>query len=345
MARNGTSKDEAARDLEALEKHGTMVAAAKALGISYATMQARIRTAKTIMPEGLKADIPQPVTELPDDDIPVDELIGVMKKRFQKRHENHKARMWRRFQVPTDGPYALMFFGDPHVDDNGCNWPLLHQHCELSAKTQHMYAVAIGDQSNNWTGRLARLWAEQDTSATTAKRLVKWLLNESGVKWFLWLHGNHDAWQGPVSSGIIEEMKQCHEVTMQDWEARVVLQSGGFDLRLWAAHNFAGHSMYNKLHGPQKAALMKDWAHIYVAGHHHNWALHHEENAERGFDYWLARCRGYKHMDHYGELLGHQPQKRGSSIVAVIDPKNHSVQCFADAEEGVDFLKFKRRQK
>jgi hypothetical protein len=341
MPQKPLSPELAREALDAYGKFGTLKEAAEALGIARSTLHGRVIVAKNMLGAEMQPMVPQAPAPLPDDDIPTEDLISVMKRRFEKRSEHRRALLWRKYKVPTSGPYALMFFGDPHVDDNGCNWSLLADHCDLAASTQNLYAIAIGDQTNNWTGRLARLWAEQDTSSATAKKLVKWLLNESGVPWFMWLHGNHDAWQGPVSSGIIEGMN-CHEVMMQDWEARVVLESPGFDLRLWAAHNFPGHSMYNKLHGPQKAALMKDWAHIYVAGHHHNWALHHEENAERGFDYWLARCRGYKHIDHYGELLGHQPQQKGSSILTVVDPSTQSVQCFSDPYEGVDFLKFKR---
>lgn len=330
---------------------GNVTHAADRLGISRGAVQGRLRMAKKrglmVEGEGPKlARVPTPAV-LPDDDLPTGELIDFMCRRYEKRAAHKEAKKWRRFTVPTAGPYALMFFGDPHVDDNGCNWPLLKAHCELAAKTPDLYAIAQGDQSNNWTGRLARLWQEQDTSASTARKLVRWLLTDSGVPWFLWLHGNHDAWPGPVNSQIVEGMN-VHSVCMEDWQAKVTLvHPSGHELRLWAAHNFPGTSQFNKLHGPQKAALLKDWAHIYAAGHHHNWALHHEENADRGFIYWLMRLRGYKHDDHYGELLGHEPQRHGSSVVAVVDPLSggpNNVTCFADPEGGVDYLAFRKRK-
>ena len=93
---------------------------------------------------------------------------------------------------------------------------------------------------------------------------------------------------------------------------------------------------------------MKEQAHLYVAGHTHNWALHQEEAASRQFTYWLARCRGYKFIDDYAELLGHSPQEGGASIVSILDPNSTTesglVQCFADVDQGARYLTWLRAQ-
>lgn len=340
MPNPGVTREMLLEAVETLQRHnGNKSAAAAELGVPRPTLQSRLKRA-----EQHGFSVPR-ATPLPPDDIETDDIIGMMTRRFQARYDHAQALRWRRFTVPTDGPYALMLFGDPHVDDDGCNWPLLREHCQLAASTKHLYAVSIGDVSNNWVGRLAKLYAEQETSATTARKLIKWLLVDSGVPWWLWIHGNHDAWASGIP--IIEGMNVNH-VVMQDWEAKVTLVGpGGHEVRLWAAHNFPGKSQWNKLHGPQKAAQMKDWAHMYVAGHHHTWALHHEEHEDRNFVYWLARLRGYKFIDSYGEHLGYGSQRYGASIVAVVDPtgdKLTAVTCFADPREGVDFLNWKRKR-
>ena len=328
--------------VSALLLHGSIHAAAKHLGIARSTIRNRISRARE---KGLYQQPVPTAPDLPPPDIDTDDIIDIMKRRYSRRAEHAQAKRWRTFDVPCSGPYALMFFGDPHVDDDGCNWPLLFDHCELAAKTPNLYAVSVGDVSNNWTGRLARLYAEQETSAETARRLIRWLLVESGVPWWLWIHGNHDAWSGGIP--LIEGMN-VNRVVMEDWQAKVTLRSGDHDLRLWIAHNFPGTSQWNKLHGAQKAAQMKDWAHIYAAGHHHNWALHQEEHDHRDFVYWLARVRGYKHLDTYADHLGYGGQNYGASILAVVDPaadKLNAVTCFADPHEGVDFLAWKKGRK
>jgi hypothetical protein len=287
-------------------------------------------------------------SELPDDDEPVEAIIDMMVRRYEKRKAHHSAKRWRRFDVPTDGPYGLMVFGDPHIDDDGCDWPLLKRHCALAASTPALYAVNIGDTTNNWSGRLARLYAEQETGRTTARKLVKWLLNDSGVPWWLWILGNHDTWPGPTGADTLDRFKP-HSVTMEDWGAKVTLVSpNGAEFRVHASHDFSGHSQWNPLHGPMKEARWGDQAHLYVAGHKHNWSLFAGEHEHKGSLFWLARAKGYKALDSYADRLGFGSQAHGASILAVVDPgavgtPSH-VSCFADPEEGVEFLDFKRRR-
>lgn len=339
MAAREISDDEQQRRIAAHEQYpDNHKAAADSLGIKHTTYRSWVTSYQSVKPV--------PTAEpLPEIDLPAAEIISLMRKRFEKRHSNSKAKRWREFTVPTDGPYALMWFGDPHVDDNGCNWPLLEAHCNLARDTSHLYAASVGDQSNNWVGRLMALYAKQEASVDTARTLIRWLLVDSGVPWWLWIHGNHDGWNNGIP--IIEGMN-VNSIVMEDWQAKFVLKSpNGYAFRTWIAHNFPGTSQWNKLHGPQKAAQMKDWAHLYLAGHHHNWAIHQEEHDHRNFVYWLARVRGYKYMDDYADHLGFGEQEYGSSIITVVDPdanKLNALTCFADPFEGVDFLKFKRRK-
>lgn len=332
-------------------------ATAEQFGLSRGAIQNRLRLAsergftpadwvKGIAPA--YAPVPMPAAEpLPPKDMPIEELVAHRERAFEIRHAHNKAKLWRRFAIPTPGPYALMFFGDPHLDDDGCNLPLFKEHAQLAAETDHLYAVNIGDTSNDWTGRLARLWANQDASAETAKRLIRHYLVESGIPWFLWLFGNHDIWDGPVGRDFFREAAPSF-VHLHDWQAKVTLVSpNGHELRLWAAHNFKGTSQWNPLHGPLKAAQMGDWAHLYVAGHHHNWGLMEGEHEHRRFVYHVARVRGYKFIDEYADVNGFGEHQFGAAMVAVVDPgadKLSAVKCFHDPHEAVDYLKYKRRR-
>lgn len=293
-------------------------------------------------------DAPAPILPaFPDDDLPAGELIEMMCKRFGKRSEAKQARLWFPIKIRENKPIGILWFGDPHVDDNGCNWPLLKRHTEIAASTEGLYGANIGDSTNNWVGRLTRLFANQDTSQDTARKLAKWLLTESGVKWLLWLIGNHDAWNDGAT--ILRLMNRDNRIPIEDWGAQFRLVfPNGFERRVWAAHNFSGHSMWNTLHGPQKAAHTKSHAHLYVCGHTHNWALHHEESASRDFTYWLARTRGYKYIDSHAEHMGHASQDEGAAILSIFNPlastEAGSVLCFADVEQGADYLTWLRKR-
>jgi UDP-2,3-diacylglucosamine pyrophosphatase LpxH len=210
-----------------------------------------------------------------------------------------------------------------------------------------MFGVNVGDTTNNWVGRLTRLFGDQDTSQNTARKLARWLLADSGVTWLAWIMGNHDAWNEGIE--ILKGMNGS-QIPMEDWQARFsIVFPNGKVCKTWVAHNFAGNSIWNSLHGAQRAAHTKAEAHIYACGHLHNWAIHQEESASRDFTYWLLRAKGYKAFDDHAEHLGHFPQQEGEAITAVIDPHAKSeagfVQCFADMELAADFLTFLRNRK
>jgi len=282
----------------------------------------------------------------PDDDIPVTEIIDSMCNRFKKRKDSHDAKKWMQFDVATDQPICICWFGDPHIDDDGCNWPLLKEHIDICKNTPGMYGANIGDTHNNWVGRLMKEYANQNTSRGTAFKLIEWFFKESGINWLLILLGNHDAWNFGSESMSQIAKNVC---PMIDWRAQIKLKfSNGCEVLIDAAHDHSGHSQWNSLHAQQKASVMGGVAHAYIAGHKHNWALAQNECPHTHRIYHLARARGYKHIDHYGENLGFGSQKSGSSIVMIIDPKASEVnriRCFADPKEGAEYLTYLRQRK
>jgi hypothetical protein len=338
------SKHDANQILQALaDANGNKAEAARALGLPRTTLHDRL---KSLVTETDTEEESFSVPDFPTGDMPTDKLIAHMSERFKRRHESHRARKWFPVKINSNAPIGICWFGDPHVDDNGCNWPLLERDIAIVSRTDGMFGANIGDSANNWIGRLMRLYADQDTSKDTARQLVRWLLIESGVDWLLWLFGNHDAWH---DEGAFMREVGGHQINMHDWQAqfRLVFPNKR-EAKIWAAHDFPGNSMWNSLHGPLKAAKMKSDANLYICGHKHNWSIQQEESADRGFVYWLARARGYKYIDHYGEILGHQPQQEGAAVLSIFDPDSPTmsgfVQCFADLEQGADFLTWKRKR-
>ena len=329
------------------QANGNASHAADALDMPRSTFREQIKRAKSIVEDGTPAtagDIVHP--QFADDDITVEENIEIMKKRFLKRIEHHASKKWFPVRIQKEGAVGLSFWGDPHVDDDGCHWPMLEHHCDLHRKTDGLYGVSVGDHTNNWVGRLARLYDSQETSKKTARKLAHWFLDpeKSGIDWAVIVMGNHDLWGD--GADLLRAMSTT-AVPMEDWSAQFKIVLPKTEVRVWCSHQFPGSSLWHSLHGMQRAALMKDWAHIYVGGHTHNWGIHQEENAHRDFVYWLCRSRGYKFIDEYADRLGFAEQQEGASITAIINPDAKSmsglIQCYADMDQAVDYLNFLRR--
>lgn len=164
------------------------------IGMHIPTRSVRSVTSERALMKAKEETAPKPtLPDFPDDDIPVNSIIDLMCNRFEKRTAHREAKKWFRIEMPSDDPFAVMWWGDPHLDSNGCNWPLLKRHVEL-AKTPGVYSVNMGDTLDNWPhgSRLIRLYAHSDTSVETARKLAKWFMHAAGVQWLLWILGNHD---------------------------------------------------------------------------------------------------------------------------------------------------------
>jgi hypothetical protein len=318
-------------------------AAARALGIGHATMQHTLKIAKQ---RGIGVDVETEdliFPNLPASELSAEELIEQAAVRFERHRDARDARRWMEIKVKSNKPIGVCFMGDPHIDNNGCNWPLLRRDIKLLEDTPGMFAVNIGDLTDNWVGRLVRLYADQEMSKKQAWKLAKYLLRDCKIKWLCHLLGNHDAWNdGPY---LIKANAQPM-VPVEDWQSRFqIVFPNEQRVRVHAAHDFPGNSIWNPQHGPQKAAMLLEQADIFACGHKHTWAVNEGENAQRDFVYWLIRARGYKFIDHYADQLGYGSQKFGASITAVIDPTVEGprrIRCFPDLEEASEFLTWKR---
>jgi hypothetical protein len=319
---------------------GNVSAAARHLGIRRSTLQGRL--AAEIPPPPPQSEIQLP--DFPEEDIPVEEIIRLQSQRFTKRMASHQAHTWFRVKVKSNAPIGLCWFGDPHLDDNGCNWPVLERDIGLCKATEGLWGVNVGDTTNNWAGRLMRLYANQDTSVKTARRLAEWFMLDSGVRWLLFILGNHDAW-GDGSAILMQMAKRfgTHKLVCHDWEARFILEfPNGWEVKVYVAHNFKGNSIWNPMHGPMREGQLGEDADLYVCGDKHTSGLFSFENPSRGHIQNFLRVRGYKFMDDYARHNGCKEQSEGCSGVSVFDPANRSVTCFLNAEEGAVFLSMKR---
>lgn len=163
------------------------------------------------------------------------------------------------------------------------------------------------------------------------------------------VHFTGNCWSNSHGTGDPLDFMYRGAARLEEWQARFTVElPSGRDFRVWAAHDFAGNSMWNNLHSPMKAAKMSaGMADIYACGHKHNWGMMNHELPDNNKVYWALRTKGYKHIDDYAERLGYMPQNYGASITAIIDPEIEGpgyIQCYASTEEAAEYLTWKRKR-
>lgn len=326
-------------------KRSAIAVAAEALRISLKQAYSRAEVLDEHAPGWDEAETPAPFVPpvLPSGSEPFEELLDRREAQASRKREAAKAREWMRFEIPEVAPFALVFVGDPHADDDGCDLGALRRDLSLIEGTPGMHAVGMGDWCNSWVGSLSRLYADQGTTAADAWRFAEWMLSKP--IWLVLLLGNHDLWHGAGSP--LRWMAREGRAPIADWQAKFRVACGNKEWRIHAAHDFPGNSQWNRLHAPLKRAKMTGHdADLYVCGHKHNFGLAQEQDEHSGRVSWLARARGYKTLDSYANVLGHgQAQTMGHSIVAVCDPDTGSMTCFADVPLAATYLTWLRRPK
>lgn len=320
---------------------GNVSRAAEHLGLARSTIQNRLSLAEDRgIRDRNKLGFPDFVDG--DEQIPVREIIRRKTEDFERTQRANAAKKWFRVTVDENRPYGIMMFGDPHLDDNGCHFPLLNRHIEV-AKQEGIYGLNIGDNTNNWVGRLARLYGDQDLSETNAWRLAEWFMLDAGITWLCLVLGNHDRWS---QGSELYKRIGANIVPVIDWRAQFKLRHPTrTEVRIDAAHGRKGSSIWNNHHSTLRAAKLGDPADLYVTGHTHNYACEHLEIADQSRCAWLVQLRGYKFMDSYAHHNGFAEYQHGSSVLAIIDPRKEAtsrIHCFEDVQEGAEFLKWKR---
>ena len=275
-----------------------------------------------------------------------DELIARRIKQFEQKKSAYDREKLIPVRVKLDGPIGLGLMGDPHVDDDGTDLAELFGHASLfDGSVDGLYAGCIGDAANNWVGGLARLWAEQSTSAEEARVIVSEFLTR--VQWLFYIHGNHDMWNG--GNNLINAILNTNVVVKKDNRVRLQLRfPNGRDLRLYAVHGFPGKSMWSEVYGAAKKAQLDGTHHIYAAGHIHTSGYAHGWHEGNQLMWHAIQIASYKKIDRYADELNLDPKDLYNCPVALIDPYATSQVNFIrwefDPYEGAERLKWMRKR-
>lgn len=338
--------------VRALIAHGhNLSAAAAALGIHRSTAQHHMRAA---IARGLysraQGAIGEEVQIAPPPAAPdgetIEELVARKKLRMS-RSQAHEA--WAKLidvQVKAAGPIGLFLVGDPHVDDDHCDIAQLEHDLSTVGRTQGFFAGHLGDLTNNWVGRLQRLYAHQSTRFDEALKLTEWVLGLAPNLFVV--GGNHDCWEKGMDLLRFIARQGTTAGHLQAHGARMALRwPGGQEIRIHARHDFPGKSQFSDTHGMKRELLFGHRDHILVAGHTHVDEARVEPSID-GEAHWLFRVSGYKVIDEYAKEHHFRPKRLAPGVSVVIDPTQtipaERIKPFWCVERAADYLTFARKR-
>ncbi len=344
MGAHPTSNEVLQQAVNAYHRTKSQPKAAAVVNVSRATLQSRLREAER---RGIKA-VPDFQREpLPDESLPIEDLLDRRKKQFDQVHKAKTARRLINVKINLTGPIGITHLGDPHVDDDGCDIARLEKDQDIIRETPGMFGANLGDLQNNWVGRIAHLWSQQSTSAAEAWRLVEWHVNS--LQWLYLVGGNHDAWSGS-GDPLHWIMAQQAGVFGYNGTRINLIFPNGKQVRINARHDFSGHSMWNPNHGPMKAAQGGWRDHILTCGHKHvSFVTGPLVDPATRLLTWAIRCAGYKTHDRYADEKGLPDQNAFAACTTIIDPQYADDDprlstVIPDVPEGDEFLTWKRKR-
>lgn len=334
--------------LDAFEANGRRYrAAAKSMKIPERTLRSRVDIARNrdLTPTVFSV---KPIT---DETLPIEAILKRREEQFDHLRRAKEDRILTPVKIRINGPIGISFFGDPHLDDNGTDIRMVQDHVKIIRNTYGLLAANVGDGINAWVGRLARLYAEQSTSEDEAVKLYKWFLKALQPHMVYCLGGNHLAWHSGMGVALHSWIFSNCATLFDNTAVRIALEFPNQKVvRINARHDFEGHSMWNPVHGPLKAATMGWRDHILNCGHKHTSGYGLAKDPSNGLISHYSRVASYKIFDHYAHEKGLPNQNIFTNCVAIINPiyaddNPRLVHFCFDVEEGADYLTWLRNRK
>lgn len=266
----------------------------------------------------------------------IDTLLADMADTFQRKKAHSDGKGKIEVTVPSKGAFLLMFIGDPHLGDPGCDIEHLTWCLQIARTTPDVYPVNMGDLANFWAGRLSRLYAHQPTTDDEETSLVDWLVRSFPWAWIV--QGNHDKW-GPVVSLVCAR----HDILAVSHGGFFhVSNAAGGEIKVDCRHTHRGNSQYNPAFAQTKRSYRGSPADIIVGAHIHTGAYTLLRNGVTGHVNHCIRTGAFKKYDEYADANSFDNDNVSPVMCAVCRPSESDplkrVTTFADVEDAIKFL-------
>jgi transposase-like protein len=241
-----------------------------------------------------------------------DRMVSAYQRKKQKGD-------WRKpvlINMPAE-PFRLKLFGDPHLDNPGCDIALFIEHMEELG--DGVYGACVGDWFDNWGKSLAHLWKEGG-SPSDAWLVFEDMMERFGHHLIAACSGNHDDWtHAPIDP--VDLIMKRHGVVYRKGAVRLMLAFDGLQpLTVAIRHKWRGGSIYSPAHGIVRSSIW-GWRDALMVGGH----THVDEPRMRvhpdGFISHACQISAFKVIDEYADTHGFISHRIKPVWDLVIDPR------------------------
>lgn len=318
---------------------------AEILGVSQATITRRKKDLRVGNFKVIENDNDIEIEEIEEEERSIDEILAARKDEYLRKKRSTPSLV--NIKVNLDGPIGVAHFGDPHIDNPGTDISRIEEDLNIVKKTKGLFGANVGDTTDNWIGRLARLYENQTITKMESWKLAEWFVGK--IQWLYLLSGNHDVWHGNQDP-LYWIARQTGNVTHKHGVRLNLIFPNKKTIRINARHDFKGHSQWNPAHGPMKAIQMGWRDHILTCGHTHQagiGVLAHPDQSQRIISYAI-RVPSYKIYDSFAHEIGAAGNFVSACCTTIINPyadrEEGLVTPIWDLEQSADYLTFLRKK-
>jgi hypothetical protein len=230
------------------------------------------------------------------------------------------------------GPIVIVFFGDQHFGGEGIDYERCFLEAEIVAATPGMYAVLMGDNTNNFIiGKLASVRFGDSLSIPDEGLLQAHYFEILCEKLLAVIGGNHDGWSAKLLGIDVFRhavAKASPDVIYAADDCTVDVHVDDFKVTIRMRHKWQGTSIYNATHGQERSAKFDGpVADVYVGAHTHVGGLA-RSFVQNGDTAWALQVGTYKVIDKFAAEIGFPRPNRATAVAIMIDPETRSITPF-----------------